>query len=159
MIRVPLPINQPQRQHAGQPLGDNRRKPDAVHAEQRGQKQHADGLKHQRARKGNHGGNQAVVQRGEEAGGKDVEARQQEGEREDRKRVQRQRIQPFVIAHEEFRQRRGQTQRQRRQRNACHTHQRQALFQHVFQLVVVARAEVIADDRRAARCCNRWPCR
>ena len=63
MIRVPLPINQPQRQHAGQPLGDNRRKPDAVHAEQRGQKQRADGLKHQRARKGNHGGNQAVVKK------------------------------------------------------------------------------------------------
>ena len=58
--------------------------------------------------------------------------------------------QPFVVADKDFRQRRGQTERKHRQRDAGYAHQRQAFFQHALQLVVVTRAVVIADNRRAA---------
>jgi len=106
MIEMLLAINQPQRQQAGQSLGNQRRIPDAVHAEHCGQEENAGRLKHQRARERDDRGNQAVVQRGEEAGGEDIEAGKQEGEGEDRERMARQVKQPFVVADKDFRQRR-----------------------------------------------------
>ena len=48
--------------------------PDAVHTEENGQDQHRRGLEHQRPQEGDGGGDGTVVQGGEEAGGKDVEA-------------------------------------------------------------------------------------
>ena len=99
MIRVPLPINQPQRQHAGQPLGDDRRKPDAVHAQQRrAEAAPHDGLETpacaQRRSPPTPAPLFSAVKKQE---AKDVEARQQEGDTANtRKRVAASgRIQPL----------------------------------------------------------------
>lgn len=82
--------------------------PETVHIQRHRQQDDRRRLKHQRAQERNCRGHAAVVQRREEGGQEDVEAREQEGEGEEVKGVPRLFAERRVIADEDVCQRPGQ---------------------------------------------------
>ena len=66
MIFLSLQDKEQNRHSQREKLGGGDGEPDAVQPEDRGEHQHDDHLKHERAQEGDHGGNHAVIQSCEE---------------------------------------------------------------------------------------------
>ena len=150
MVGPPLAPEEEQGQQEGEDLRRGNGPPDAVHIQQQRQDQHGAGLEHHGPQEGDNGGSEAVVEGRKEGGGEDVEARQQEGEGEEPEGVGGEGEERRVISHKEPGQGLRQHNGRQGQHHAGHPHEQGALPQHILQLSVVARAEVVADDGAAA---------
>ena len=74
MVLIPLEHQKDAGDDKGKDFGGGDGPPDTVHAQKYGQDDDGAGLEHKRPQEGDGSGDGTVVQGGEEAGGKDVEA-------------------------------------------------------------------------------------
>ena len=138
------------RRHSPQPLGGDHRGPDPVQPKQQGHQQHHPAPEQQRAQEGEQGRHHPVAQGGKEGGGINIDTAEQIAQRKQAEALHGHLQQLRVVSHKGKGQGIAQSLRDHHHRSRGHPDDPQALAEHAFQLALIVRAVVVADNGRAA---------